>query len=90
MKKTTIALALFLTLGLIFTSCNESKKENSSEVEMEKSEMKQDEAKPEEHEHSADMAMDMYQCPMKCEGDKSYDKLGSCPKCKMDLKKVEK
>ncbi len=31
-----------------------------------------------------------YQCPMKCEGDKTYDKPGKCPKCGMDLKEVEK
>jgi transcription initiation factor IIE alpha subunit len=31
----------------------------------------------------------MYACPMKCEGDKTYDKPGSCPKCKMDLKKMD-
>ncbi|HSQ47819.1 MAG TPA: heavy metal-binding domain-containing protein [Lutibacter sp.] len=30
-----------------------------------------------------------YACPMKCEGEKTYEKAGSCPKCKMDLKKVE-
>lgn len=35
------------------------------------------------HQHS--MA---YQCPMKCEGDKTYDKAGKCPKCNMDLKAV--
>ncbi|WP_240751520.1 SCO family protein [Flagellimonas onchidii] len=26
-----------------------------------------------------------YACPMKCEGDKTYHKTGSCPVCKMDL-----
>ncbi|MBI4929221.1 MAG: hypothetical protein HY841_00545 [Bacteroidetes bacterium] len=26
-----------------------------------------------------------YQCPMKCEGEKTYDKSGKCPKCGMDL-----
>ena len=26
-----------------------------------------------------------YYCPMKCEGDKTYKKSGSCPVCKMDL-----
>ena len=31
----------------------------------------------------------MYQCPMKCEGEKMYDKPGQCPKCNMDLQKVE-
>ena len=28
----------------------------------------------------------LYQCPMKCEGEKTYDKPGKCPKCSMDLK----
>ena len=26
-----------------------------------------------------------YECPMHCEGEKTYDKPGSCPVCKMDL-----
>jgi len=30
-----------------------------------------------------------YQCPMKCEGDKTYDKPGTCPMCKMELKEVK-
>lgn len=30
----------------------------------------------------------VYQCPMKCEADKTYDEPGSCPVCKMDLKEV--
>jgi len=25
-------------------------------------------------------------CPMKCEGEKTYDKAGDCPVCGMDLK----
>lgn len=29
-----------------------------------------------------------YECPMHCEGDKTYDKEGSCPVCKMDLVRV--
>ncbi|HEX7414529.1 MAG TPA: heavy metal-binding domain-containing protein [Bacteroidia bacterium] len=29
-----------------------------------------------------------YQCPMKCEGEKIYNKPGACPVCKMDLEKV--
>ncbi len=28
----------------------------------------------------------VYQCPMKCEGDKTYDKAGKCPVCNMNLK----
>lgn len=33
---------------------------------------------------------DQYQCPMKCEGTKTYDTMGTCPKCKMDLVKLKK
>ncbi|MBK7807022.1 MAG: hypothetical protein IPJ51_12045 [Saprospiraceae bacterium] len=32
----------------------------------------------------------VYQCPMKCEGEKTYDNPGSCPVCKMDLKEKDK
>lgn len=31
----------------------------------------------------------VYQCPMKCEGDKTYSEEGQCPTCGMDLKEVE-
>jgi len=31
----------------------------------------------------------IYQCPMKCEGDKTYNKAGKCPKCNMNLTKVK-
>ena len=34
-----------------------------------------------DHEH-----ITVYYCPMMCEGDKTYDKEGKCPECKMDLK----
>jgi len=30
----------------------------------------------------------LYQCPMKCEGDKTYNKSGQCPTCKMKLSKI--
>lgn len=33
---------------------------------------------------------EVYQCPMKCEGKKTYDKKGKCPSCTMDLKPVKK
>jgi len=31
----------------------------------------------------------VYQCPMKCEGEKVFSKPGSCSVCKMDLKKLD-
>lgn len=30
----------------------------------------------------------MYQCPMKCEGEKMYEEKGICPVCEMDLELV--
>jgi len=30
----------------------------------------------------------IYQCPMKCEGSKTYDHEGNCPKCNMKLMPV--
>lgn len=30
-----------------------------------------------------------YQCPMKCEGSKTYDKAGTCPVCNMDLEGIK-
>lgn len=33
---------------------------------------------------------DVYYCPMRCEGDKTYDKPGNCPVCGMHLKKEER
>ena len=31
-----------------------------------------------------------FACPMKCEGDKTYEKEGQCPKCNMNLKSGKK
>lgn len=31
---------------------------------------------------------DRYQCPVKCEGDKQYSQVGTCPICHMDLLKI--
>ena len=78
---------LILSLGLI--SCSESKKKDHSkdlEVSEEKIELKED---VQVKDHGYETAMAAYQCPMKCEGDKSYEEEGSCPVCKMDLKRVE-
>lgn len=30
-----------------------------------------------------------YQCPMKCEGEKTYNEPGTCPVCKMDLQQLK-
>ncbi len=46
------------------------------------------------HNHKQDQRTepakgDVYYCPMRCEGDKTYDKPGNCPVCGMHLKKEE-
>ncbi len=30
-----------------------------------------------------------YQCPMKCEGAKTYEKAGTCPVCHMELEGIQ-
>lgn len=85
MKKITIAAVLVFTAGLFFTSCNETKKE----VAEENVEVTKEAAETKEHDHEAEMATATYQCPMKCEADKTYPEAGACPVCKMDLKELE-
>ncbi|PHS71494.1 MAG: copper-translocating P-type ATPase [Methylophaga sp.] len=45
-----------------------------------------------DHEHPTPIlaadAAGKYHCPMHCEGDKVYDKLGDCPVCGMSLEKI--
>ncbi len=77
MKKGVFALMLFLAMSVI--SCKESKKETT--------EPKETEVKAIVKEV---IAATTYQCPMKCEKEKTYTKEGSCPVCKMDLKEVKK
>ena len=42
-----------------------------------------------DNEHKKEIAV-QYQCPMKCEGEKTYDNKGSCPICKMDIRPLNK
>ncbi len=40
------------------------------------------------HSHqqfNSSLSKTVYQCPMKCEGEKTYDAPGKCPVCKMQL-----
>ena len=49
---------------------------------------REDHSKHQHHQGSEQQAA-ASQCPMKCEGDKTYDKRGCCPVCKMYLKEVK-
>jgi vacuolar-type H+-ATPase subunit H len=75
MKKVLFAVTIIVALGFSAISC---KSEAKKETEENKTEVVKEE-----------MAKATYQCPMKCEGDKTYDAPGQCPVCKMDLKEVE-
>jgi len=88
MKKIAITAILCFVLGFASTSCEKSKKEGDVEKQ-ELTKHDDHEKEGELHEHSDEVAMASYQCPMKCEGDKTYSEKGSCPVCKMDIKEIE-
>ena len=67
--KTTITLTAF-ALMILFTACGSDKQEQQDPA---RQEMKQAEEAT------------TYYCPMKCEGEKTYAEMGSCPVCGMDL-----
>ena len=73
MKKIIIILAVVFTTSIIFTSCKGKKKE-----------VKKEQVTSSEKEV---LAENVFQCPMKCEKEKTYDKKGKCPVCEMDLRK---
>ena len=85
MKRKILTGVLILSLGLFTISC----KENNKSAEREKTENHEHGDSDKEMEHS-EIAAAEYQCPMKCEGEKTYHEQGSCPVCKMDLKEVKK
>lgn len=85
MKKVLLSVAIIAAIG--FTSC-------TSEKKAEKQEAPKEEVQKEEMNHDKmdidKMAVAEYQCPMKCEDEKTYtDKDHKCPVCKMDLKEVK-
>lgn len=43
---------------------------------------------PDVHHQLTENGKGLYYCPMQCEGDKHYDKPGSCPVCGMNLEKA--
>lgn len=67
------------------------KKENEEHGQM-KSYHELETSKHKHHGHShgggEPQSAGKYQCPMKCEGDKTYDKPGNCPVCNMKLVSV--
>jgi len=76
-KKKLLAVLVIAIVGLSTMNAQE----------MDHSKMKKDTTKMVDHSKMEMKAM--FACPMKCEGEKKYEKPGNCPKCKMDLKKAE-
>lgn len=87
MKKEFKMLLLILAIGFVFAACGDGKKEEAVHQDA-----PVEDKHAHEHEkvdHGYEVAMSAYQCPMKCEGDKTYDEQGACPACKMDLKEIK-
>jgi hypothetical protein len=76
MKKVLVLLSIVFIVAIVFTSCKAEKKED-----------KKEQVTSSEKEVAF---KEVYQCPMECEKDKTYDKEGKCPVCKMNLKKKSK
>ncbi len=74
MKKSIVLFAAIISFAVLFTACKENKKEV---------------VKIESHDHEVgEMSSGVYQCPMDCENGKTYEVVGACPVCKMDLKEI--
>ena len=87
----TVAAAILFTAGSIaLNGCGNTSNSNNDGHQHEASEMKHHHDSDMNKQHGDELAEANYQCPMKCEGDKIYDKPGKCPVCKMELKKVNK
>ncbi len=78
----TVLLLVFLTV----ISCNEVKKEEQKVEEPVVTETQT--TATEETTVTEETALAAYQCPMKCEQEKSYAEKGNCPVCKMELKEL--
>ena len=81
MKKSLFVLVAIFSFTVLFTACKGTKKEEvKEEVNVENHD---------NHGHSkGEMASNFYQCPMDCEKGKTYEAVGSCPVCEMDLKAI--
>ncbi len=81
MKKQLISFFFTLVVLVFITSCgNKHNAQQSEPAAAEKSGV--------DTTSTSQQIAATYQCPMKCEGEKTYDKPGKCPKCKMDLEDI--
>jgi hypothetical protein len=86
MKTTNMFKTGLMAFALIaFSACGSS----SEEVTTEKGTAPQEHMHSDSTDHMHEEHAGVYQCPMKCEGDKTYAEAGQCPVCKMNLKEVK-
>ena len=83
MKKQIIALTVILVITLVMTSCG------SKSSTPQTSTPKTDQTAIDTSGGSSKEVAQVYQCPMKCEGEITYNQPDKCPKCGMDLKEME-
>ncbi|OQY03960.1 MAG: hypothetical protein B6I20_03990 [Bacteroidetes bacterium 4572_117] len=97
-----IFIAAFAFAAIFVVSCSETENNEATDgVQTEITDEANDEhaiddaESHEGHNHDADghthdaISEANYQCPMKCEGGKTYTAEGYCPECKMALEAVE-
>ncbi len=65
------AFAFAFAFVMLVTACGGDKQEQQQD--------------PAKQEMRQDAAQASFYCPMKCEGEKTYAEMGSCPVCGMDL-----
>jgi len=101
----TVGIAMLFVVGsATFIGCGNTENHDDAHEHAEgegHDEGEHEHAEGEEHDH-AEGEMEnhdemeagaeehaIYQCPMKCEGDKTYEEAGECPKCGMDIALLE-
>lgn len=68
-----------------FIQCQSTKQENTTPSSENETQVTTQTTQQENTAPDTLTAATLYACPMKCEGDKTYDKPGTCPVCGMDL-----
>ena len=79
MKKTILTICAAILVIISFSAisgCGYSDHDHGDAEEMS--------VEDADHQHAS-----VYQCPMKCEGEKTYEEAGTCPSCGMNLEEVE-
>jgi len=95
MKKFKFLILSFIISAFFIsvTSCNSKSEgvdnnDEQTETNTANDEKVSGEEHSETHEHK-ETAMTSFQCPMKCEGDKTYTEKEKCPKCGMEMEEVK-